>query len=56
MNEPRFFLFFLYNIDLHNLDINGRNLETDPRDDHRWSLFEMKSPLIEEESEQAEPS
>ena len=31
-----FFLFFLYNIDLHNLSFDGMDLKADPRNDFRW--------------------
>ena len=42
MNEPRYFLFWMYNLDLHNLDIEGlAGCVPDPRCDFRWKQFEI---------------
>ena len=36
MNESRYFLFWLYNLDLHNLDKEGLASAADPRVEYRW--------------------
>ena len=36
MNEARFSLFFLYQYELHNLDIEGMTVMADPRAEFRW--------------------
>ena len=36
MNEGNYFLFWLYNLDLHNLDIEDLVSASDPRSDYRW--------------------
>ena len=36
MNEARYFLFWLYQLDLHNLDIENLVSASDPRTDYRW--------------------
>ena len=46
MNEPRYFLFWLYILDLHNLDIEGMVTASDPRSDYRWSRITVESPDI----------
>ena len=40
LNEARFFLFFIYNIDLHNLSVGGMDISADPRSDFRWENIE----------------
>ena len=47
-NEARFFMFFIYQFDIHNLAIEG--LETkmaDPREDFRWENIEIVDPVLE---------
>ena len=42
MNESRYFLFWVYNLDLHNLDIEGKASSIpDPRCEDRWKLIEI---------------
>ena len=42
MNESRYFLFWLYNLDLHNLDIEGMaGCTPDPRSDYRWKNIQI---------------
>ena len=42
-NESRFFLFFLYNFDLHNMSIEGIvSKMADPREDFRWSNIDIQ--------------
>ena len=36
-NKSRLFLFFLYNIHLHNLSIENMTIVADPREEFRWS-------------------
>ena len=36
LNEACIFLFFIYNIDLHNLSIGGMDISADPRSEFRW--------------------
>ena len=48
-NEARFFMFFLYQFDIHNLSIEG--LETkmaDPREEFRWQNIDIMDPVLEE--------
>ena len=37
MNKSRYFLFWLYNLDLHNLDREDLTSASDPRTEYRWS-------------------
>ena len=42
MNEARYFLFWMYNLDMHNLDIDGLDsCLPDPRSDFRWYQFKV---------------
>ena len=42
MNEPRYFMFWMYNLDMHNLDIEGLDsCLPDPRSDYRWSQIQI---------------
>ena len=48
-NEARFFMFFIYQFDIHNLAIEG--LETkmaDPREDFRWDNIKINDPVLNE--------
>ena len=48
-NEARFFMFFIYQFDIHNLAIEGLESKmADPRDDFRWENIELKEPVISE--------
>ena len=42
MNEARYFLCWLYLIDLHNLEVQGLVSSSDPRTEYRWSLFDIE--------------
>ena len=43
MNESNFFLFWLYNLEIHNLDLEGMaNTEPNPHTEFRWTKFEIK--------------
>ena len=42
MNESKYFLFWLYNLDLHNLDIEDLASASDPRVDYRWMKLDIK--------------
>ena len=43
MNEPHFYLFFLHNFDLHNLQIEKRVRSVlNPVSEHRWALVNNK--------------
>ena len=43
MNEARYFLFWLYNLDMHNLDReNLVSCTPDPRTEYRWENIEIK--------------
>ena len=48
MNESRYFLFWLYNLDLHNLDREGLASAADPRLDYRWSKVVVKDADLTE--------
>ena len=44
MNESRYFLLRLYNLDLHNLEIKGLAGQLpDPHSEFRWSSFEVQN-------------
>lgn len=44
-NESRFFLFFLYQFDLHNLGIEGLDSKmADPREEFRWENIVIDDP------------
>ena len=42
MNESKYFLFWLYNLDLHNLDIEDLTCASDPRTEYRWQKINIK--------------
>ena len=42
MNESRYFLFWLYNLDLHNLEQEDLVSASDPRTDYRWIKIKIK--------------
>ena len=42
MNEAKYFLFWLYNLDLHNLDIEDLVSASDPRTEYRWLKINIK--------------
>ena len=51
MNEARFGLFFLYQYELHNLDIEKMTILADPREEYRWDLISQeKAPTATAES------
>ena len=41
MNESKYFLFWLYNLDLHNLDIEDLTCASDPRSEYRWQKIKI---------------
>ena len=43
MNEARFGLFFLYQYELHNLDIEKMTILADPREEYRWDLIKQEN-------------
>ena len=44
-NEARFFMFFLYQFDIHNLAIEGLESKmADPREEFRWDNLEIIDP------------
>ena len=48
-NESRFFLFFLYQFDIHNLSIDGLESKmADPREEFRWENIKVEEPDLEE--------
>ena len=53
MNEGRFSLFFLYQYDIHNLDIEKKTVLADPRADIRWEFITIVDPKLEEISLQS---
>ena len=43
MNEPSYFLCWLYLSDMHNLDVEGMAAcSSDPRSDYRWDNLVIK--------------
>ena len=48
-NESRFFLFFLYQFDIHNLSIDGLESKmADPREQFRWDNIKIVEPDFNE--------
>ena len=47
MNESRYFLFWLYNLDLHNLDIEDLVSVSDPRTEYRWMKVNIQEVELE---------
>jgi hypothetical protein len=47
MNESRYFLFWLYNLDLHNLDIEDLVSVSDPRTEYRWMKINIHEVELE---------
>ena len=46
-NESRFFLFFLYQFDIHNLSIEGLDSKmADPREEFRWENLKIVEPNL----------
>ena len=42
MNEPRYFMFWMYNLNIHNLDVDGLDsCLPDPRSEFRWSKINI---------------
>ena len=56
MNEGRFSLFFLYQYDIHNLDIEKKTILADPRADVRWENITITDPIVEMEEVPQEPT
>ena len=52
MNESRFGLFFLYQYDVHNLDIENRTILADPREGVRWDNIKIVQVTLSTTSEQ----
>ena len=48
MNEARYFLIWLYNLDLHNFDIEELVSSSDPRTEYRWMKINIKKVDIKE--------
>ena len=45
LNEPHFFLFWLYNLEMHNLEMCGMDrTEPNPSSEYRWSIINI-SPV-----------
>lgn len=42
MNESKYFLFWLYNLDLHNLNVEDLVCASDPRTEYRWLKINIK--------------
>ena len=50
MNEPRFGLFFLYQYEIHNLEIENQTILADPREDVRWDNINIIPVDLESET------
>ena len=51
MNDPRFFLFWCYKFEMHNLDIEGlASSLPDPRSTYRWDNINVLEPTLEEDN------
>ena len=48
MNEARFTLFFLYQYELHNLDVEHMTILADPRQEYRWLNLKVKPVNFED--------
>ena len=52
-NEARFFIFFLYQFDIHNLAIEGMETKmADPREEFRWDNIKIMDPDLNENKEE----
>ena len=51
MNEARFSLFFLYQYEIHNLDIENKTIVADPRSEVRWETIKFNKPILENTDE-----
>ena len=53
MNEPHFFMFFLFNFDFHNLQIEKRVRSTiNPKSEHRWDqISDVETKINENDDE-----
>ena len=52
MNESRFGLFFLYQYEIHNLEIENRTILADPREEVRWDNIKIVKVTLSTTSEQ----
>ena len=48
MNESKYFLFWLYNLDLHNLNIEDLVCASDPRTQYRWLKLNIREVDIKD--------
>ncbi len=51
MNEARFSLFYLYQYEIHNLDIENKTILADPRSEVRWENIKYNEPIIKNTDE-----
>lgn len=51
MNESRFSMFFLYQYELHNLDVERNTILADPRHEYRWLNVKTDDPNLEDVEE-----
>ena len=51
MNEARFFLFFLYLYEIHNLECEGMTILADPREEFRWQSLQDEENEVEDTSD-----
>ena len=47
MNEARFGLFFLYQYEIHNLEIEQKTILADPREQVRWDNIKITQVVVE---------
>ena len=52
MNESRFGLFFLYQYEIHNLEIENRTILAAPREEVRWANIKIVKVTLSTTSEQ----
>ena len=51
MNEARFGLFFLYQYEIHNLEIEQKTILADPREKVRWDDIKITQVVVESEKQ-----
>ena len=55
MNEARFFLFFLYLYEIHNLECEGMTILADPREEFKWQSLQDEENEVEGMKSQSAP-
>ena len=54
MNEARFSIFFLYQYEMHNLDVERMTVLADPRQEFRWLKLKTEEPNLNDIEDKAD--